>query len=90
MSAERAALPATRQAVELDRYRLEDLGDASSGTNRLAYPNGVAPVQLAWPVVGAMAAEYEPGRLHWSDAVRIGKAIGPGSGVVEVLEVISV
>ena len=41
-------------------------------------------------MLGAMAAGYQPGRLHWSDAVRIGKAIGPRAGVVEVLEAISV
>ena len=41
-------------------------------------------------MLGAMAAEYRPGRLHWSEAVRIGKAIGPGAGVAEVLEAISV
>jgi hypothetical protein len=41
-------------------------------------------------MLGAMAADFQPGALHWGDAVRIGKAIGPGAGVADVVEAISV
>ena len=71
-----------------DRYAKGTVNAAPSGSGVPSCTREFREQDIA--MLGAMAAEYRPGRLHWSDAVRIGKAIGPGSGVVEVLEVISV